>query len=729
MKNRGRIGLPLRRAQSRNALVMSAIEEERASAEMALSSASKKLIFSSSSPTSASSSFNSSPDQDQVTGSNQASLFETLTDDPLTEKKKVSSDRSRSVANFEDDERPSTATPSQAPKRMTQAQSARMRSAQRLASVPMAGVIGITSAVAKQMKSYSARSRSIPNMKAGGMTTNSPTLKVKEVSEVSDFDSTFLHEEAQQHAKKDKKTKTHKKSTKFHSERSQSASYYDDLTLDENITLEAKKRSRKEKIKTSKSVRARPVSNFEDLGSSGPLPQKEAWKPRALKPRPASGPTTFASSFSKLSSSSKSVQDGIDPSAPLVDQPIRSKPSKNATTTTETTVQQPQSLRRFSPDEDFPATRYRASSDGGGGLQQMLEPSDKGLFRARALSDSGSSNRKKHSYLRIRHYEGKFLNRRGQSLLYFSLFPPEKLAMRGIVLHLHGMGDHCRRNIALYERYCKEGFGVITYDLVNHGASDYDKSKTRAHISNFNELVDDTNDFITFAKATIYKDALRYWRKHHHPHHPHGKERKRQSLPELPLIITGTSFGSLIGLHTVLMGKQKFHAAVWASPSIGVTWTPVLWAQWKFAKALVTAFPTAKMIPAVQHHLRSRNPEFLARFQEDPLTSSDMITPRTGCQALEAMIRLQRDTKVSDADSPFCAIPMLFLAGTDDRVSDQQAAYKFYTRMGSIDKEFKFFEGLYHMIYEEPEREDVLTYLISWLHKRFPLETRQPIRS
>ncbi|KAG6975554.1 hypothetical protein JG688_00002275 [Phytophthora aleatoria] len=343
-----------------------------------------------------------------------------------------------------------------------------------------------------------------------------------------------------------------------------------------------------------------------------------------------------------------------------------------------------------------------------------------------ASSYSTSSKKKIKSSSRPRHYEGKFQNRRGQSLLYFSLFPPEKLAMRGIILHLHGMGDHCRRNTALYERYCQEGFGVITYDLVNHGASDYDKYNTRAHISNFDDFVEDTNDFVKFAKTNIYKVALRYWRKHHHPRHPHGREKKRESPPELPLIITGTSFGALIGLHTVLSGEHKFHAAVWASPSIGVTWTPVLWAQWKFAKPLVAAFPTAKMIPAIQHNLRSRNPEFLQKYQEDPLTSSDMITPRSGHQSLNAMIRLQQDKRVSDSDTPFCAIPMLFLAGSEDRISDQQASFKFFSRMGNLDKAFKLFDGLYHMIYEEPEKEDVLKYLVDWLHKRFPLETRHP---
>ncbi|KAI9920878.1 hypothetical protein PsorP6_002402 [Peronosclerospora sorghi] len=171
------------------------------------------------------------------------------------------------------------------------------------------------------------------------------------------------------------------------------------------------------------------------------------------------------------------------------------------------------------PFDDFqPVTRERASSDGGQSVddipliedEELLRPSFSSCLSSITAIDSStnSSKKEKKSTLRIRCYEGKFQNRQGQLLFYFSLFPPDKTAMRGIILHLHDMGDHCRRSAPLYERFCSEGFCVITYDLLNHGASDYDKFNTRVHISNFDDYVDDTNDFITFGKNKIYKAAL-----------------------------------------------------------------------------------------------------------------------------------------------------------------------------------------------------------------------------
>ncbi|CAH0484910.1 unnamed protein product [Peronospora farinosa] len=386
-------------------------------------------------------------------------------------------------------------------------------------------------------------------------------------------------------------------------------------------------------------------------------------------------------------------------------------------------------LHKQSPDKQPTIKKFESEPDPASIIAMAstadLSPLTISLASTKSSSTSSSEQTRPQNILPyLRPYEGKFKNRREQSLYYFALFPPKKMPMRGIVLCLHGIGDHCRRYIPLYERLCEEGFGVLSYDLLNHGASDFDAHNTRAHIGNFRYLVDDTNTFITFAKKSIYPDALKYWREHHHPYHPHGRCKNYVVAPELPLIITGTSFGSLIGLHTVLTGKHKFHAAVWASPTIAVSWTPLLWAESKLARPLSTLLPKAKVVPAIQHELLCRDPAFLEDFITDPLTSMDMMTVRSGHESLQAMTRLQKDERVSNPDSLFCAVPMLFLAGSADGIADQQAAIKFFASMGNLDKEFKLFDGLFHLVFEDPEKEDVLSYFVQWLQRRFPVEAR-----
>ncbi|CAI5735383.1 unnamed protein product [Hyaloperonospora brassicae] len=518
-----------------------------------------------------------------------------------------------------------------------------------------------------------------------------------------------------------------KNKTKAQSERSRPKPNIDDDLVNDAVKKPAPKKSsdsKPTKKVVKKCLSSQRALSFEELVAAKDAfrPTAEGRKPRVVDLSVASKHTAGAGSDKQSTDAKPSTQR---PGA-VKGQIARAKPPADLLS-----KQAKQMRSRRQVPENQEKMRGRASSDGGQMSVDIPILGDNVRVRPRALSDLVPTpilQSSEEPSLRLRHFQGNFQNRRGQSLFYFSLFPPEKLAMRAVIVHLHGMGDHCRRSTAIYERLCHEGFGVITYDLLNHGVSDCDRYNTRAHISKFDDFVDDTNDFITFAKSSIFKVALRYWRKHHHPIHPHGKEKRRKTPPELPLIISGASFGSLIGLHTVLSAQHKFHAAFWASPTIGVTWTPVLWAQWKFARPLVAAFPTAKVIPAIPHSLRSRDPEFLKRYSEDPLTSSNMITPRSGHESLNAMMRLQQDRRVTDGDCPFCWVPMLFLAGSVDRITDQAAAFKFYNQLGSLDKDFQLFEGLYHMIYEEPEKEDVFKYLVDWLHRRFPLETRHPVK-
>ncbi|KAE9323704.1 hypothetical protein PR003_g16913 [Phytophthora rubi] len=290
--------------------------------------------------------------------------------------------------------------------------------------------------------------------------------------------------------------------------------------------------------------------------------------------------------------------------------------------------------------------------------------------------------------LRFRRYEGKFENRRGRSLFYFALFPPEKMPMRGVVLYVHGSSSHCRRHIELYKELCKAGFGVISYDLVNHGASDLDEHKTRAHISDFRHLVDDTT-----------------------PSSP------MPSAPSTPTLFdTGGNTTETLDTRT-----HKFHAAVWAAPTIGVTWNPLLYAE--SLLPLARLIPKARIVPAVSHDLFCQDPAFLEAFKNDPLTCTAKMTVRSGTEALNAIKRLQRDTRVTQSDSAFCAVPMLFIAGSNDGVSDQRAAIQFFASIGNSDKEFKLIEGGFHFVFEDTQKETAIEHLLQWLRARFPFET------
>ncbi|DAZ92650.1 TPA: hypothetical protein N0F65_003149 [Lagenidium giganteum] len=304
----------------------------------------------------------------------------------------------------------------------------------------------------------------------------------------------------------------------------------------------------------------------------------------------------------------------------------------------------------------------------------------------------------------IRHVQGHFKNARDQELFYYSQFPPQDVALRGIVLFMHGLGEHALRFKHVFDHLNAHDFGAIAYDMVARGRSDCDCENVRGHSDRFAHFVQDTNAFVTFAKREII---------------PAMTASDNASAPALPLIFMGISFGTLVGVHTLLSGEHKFAAAVLASPAISVQWTPLLVVQSWLSKPLAWAIPYAKIVPAVNIEGLTRDPAFLKDYLADPLNVTDNLTARMGQETLMAMAALEADKRVETPSSAFCAMPFLIIQGSEDKVTSLDMAKSFFNRLANKDKEFKEFHGLFHCIFNEPEKRDVLAHVAQWLQQRF----------
>ncbi|KAG3120286.1 hypothetical protein PI124_g1533 [Phytophthora idaei] len=314
-----------------------------------------------------------------------------------------------------------------------------------------------------------------------------------------------------------------------------------------------------------------------------------------------------------------------------------------------------------------------------------------------------SALRAQHMPPHLRHLEGKFKNSRGQNLSYLALFPPANAPLRAVVLYLHGIGDHSRRYFYLYEQLCNAGFGVLAYDLLSHGASDSDHHGLRAHGAKFHYFVDDTNEFIKMAKTELYP---------------------KLSLPtdnEPKMILAGMSYGTLVSLHTILSGKHDFSGVVLVAPALLVEMTAVLRVQAVFARPLSKLVPKARIVPGVNADFLCRDQDYLVDFKADPLTVSEPVTARMGAETLKAMRALEADKRVEDKDSALCKLPILMMMGSNDKVTSLELAQVFFKRLATSDKEFKVFDGYFHALFDDPERDAVFEHLDNWLKPRFPL--------
>ena len=60
-------------------------------------------------------------------------------------------------------------------------------------------------------------------------------------------------------------------------------------------------------------------------------------------------------------------------------------------------------------------------------------------------------------------------------------------------------------------------------------------------------------------------------------------------------------------------------------------------------------------------------------------------------------------------------LPLLVLHGSADRLADPEGSKSLYERAQSTDKTLKLYEGLYHEVMNEPEKEMVLGDIVAWM--------------
>ncbi|MBP8292657.1 MAG: alpha/beta hydrolase, partial [Caldilineaceae bacterium] len=60
-------------------------------------------------------------------------------------------------------------------------------------------------------------------------------------------------------------------------------------------------------------------------------------------------------------------------------------------------------------------------------------------------------------------------------------------------------------------------------------------------------------------------------------------------------------------------------------------------------------------------------------------------------------------------------LPFIVVQGSADRLVDPAGAQLLYDKAGSEDKTIKIYEGLYHEVFNEPERDQVLADVAIWL--------------
>jgi alpha-beta hydrolase superfamily lysophospholipase len=128
------------------------------------------------------------------------------------------------------------------------------------------------------------------------------------------------------------------------------------------------------------------------------------------------------------------------------------------------------------------------------------------------------------------------------------------------------------------------------------------------------------------------------------------------------------------------------------------------------AKVLSTVLPRLAL-SKLDSSTISRDPEVVNRYDNDPLNYRGGMPSRTGMEIMRAMERIGELMEN-------LTLPVLIMHGSGDKLVDSEGSKQLYERAGSEDKTLKLYDGLYHEILNEPEKEQVLKDMVAWLDKR-----------
>jgi alpha-beta hydrolase superfamily lysophospholipase len=107
----------------------------------------------------------------------------------------------------------------------------------------------------------------------------------------------------------------------------------------------------------------------------------------------------------------------------------------------------------------------------------------------------------------------------------------------------------------------------------------------------------------------------------------------------------------------------------------------------------------------------SRDKAVVEAYVKDPLNYTGKLSARVGAELLKTMAMLQK--RLAEI-----TLPILIMQGSQDRISDPSSSKMLYDGVSSKDKTMKIYEGFYHEIFNDPERQQVFGDMEVWLNAR-----------
>jgi lysophospholipase len=252
---------------------------------------------------------------------------------------------------------------------------------------------------------------------------------------------------------------------------------------------------------------------------------------------------------------------------------------------------------------------------------------------------------------------------------------------KATVVLIHGTGEHHGRYAHVASFFNTHGIEVLTGDLPGWGRS----PGLKGHIDRFEQYVDAVEEWVDEAR------------------HMTGDSR--------PVFVLGHSMGGLVATRFVQLYRDRHRLAglILTSPCLELKLAVPAWkaalAQW-----LDRIWPTLRLPNEIEPYMVSRDPVVQESYRTDPL-NYPKVSVRWFRELNRAMSEAWEERQRLD-------LPMLVLQAGDDCLINADGVERFIDGVATNDVTFLCFPGLYHEVMNEPERDDVLERITTWIEQR-----------
>jgi alpha-beta hydrolase superfamily lysophospholipase len=252
------------------------------------------------------------------------------------------------------------------------------------------------------------------------------------------------------------------------------------------------------------------------------------------------------------------------------------------------------------------------------------------------------------------------------------------IVLRGVVIIVHGLGEHAGRYDHVARQLNSWGFAVRGYDQCGHGES----GGLPGSLPTDTRLLDDLADIVDSTRARMDKAT--------------------------PLIVLGHSMGGLVAARFASLGMRPLDGLVLSSPALD----PGLSGFQKLLVAVLPSLlPNLRVGNGLDASFISHDPKVVAAYRADRLVH-DRISAR-----LARFIATAGPATVALA--PQWKIPTLLMYAGDDRLVKPQGSRDFAAAVPEKLLTAVCFDALYHEIFNELDAGPVFDTLHQWLDARF----------